>query len=114
MPNPGSFRGPRGDFLKAQLSVYTDAVKDGHIADTVADIQRRYFLRWPVTLPHDQEQTQEWLDSVDDSAVEEEMVAPNVDGMSPEDAAKALENYGHLVEELKTKKEVYFFLFPSI
>lgn len=109
MPNPGTYLGARGEFLKAQLSLYAEAVKDGHISDTVADIQRRYFLRWPATLPHDQEQTQEWMDNVNDSAVEEEMSFPDVDGMSPEEAARSLADYNDLVEEVKSRKDVYFF-----
>lgn len=111
MPDPRSFLGRRGEFLKEQLDIYAKAVKDGHIGDTIADIQRRYLLRWPITLPHGTEQTQEWLDSVDDSAVEQEMVVPNVDDMSPEEAANALADYNNLVEELKSRKDVIFFYF---
>lgn len=106
MPNPGSFRGARGQFLIAQKDLYASAVRDGHIADTVADIQRRYLLRWPITLLHNQEQTQEWLDNVDDDAVPDEMTAPDVSNMSPEEASEALADYNNLVKELKDRKEV--------
>lgn len=108
MPNPGSFPGARGEFLKAQLDLYAEAVRDGHIADTIADIQRRYFLRWPVTLPHDQEQLQERLDNVDDSAIGDDLDAPNVDGMSPEEASRALADHDKLLKEFKLRKEVCF------
>lgn len=118
MPNPGSFPGPRGEFLKAQCDLYAEAVRDGHVLDTVADIQRRYLLRWPVTLPHEEEQTQEWLDNIDDSAIEEEMAAPTVDDMSPEDAANVISDYDKLVANLKARKEVvssffFFYLFSE-
>lgn len=40
------------------------------------------------------------------------MVVPNVDGMSPEEAANALADYNHLVKELKLRKDVSFFISP--
>lgn len=106
MPNPGNYRGSRGDFLKAQREIYTQAVKDGNINDVVTDIQRRYFKRYPITLPHKEEPSQEWLDQVDDDAPDAEIAAPGVNGMSPEDASKALNEHTELMKELKDRKDV--------
>lgn len=110
MPNPGTFTGPRGEFLKAQKELYAQAMKDGDVNDIVANIQRRYLKRWPITLPHNQEQSQEWLDNVDDDTPDEELRAPNVDGMSPEDASEALAAFKKLMEELKGRKDVRYIL----
>lgn len=108
MPNPGTFLGPRGDFLKAQSELYAQAVKDGDVSDVVSDIQRRYFKRWPITLPHNEEQTQEWLDKVDDTAPDEDLVAPSTDGMTDKEASKATEDFSKLMKELKSRKDVSF------
>lgn len=96
--------------MKAQRELYAQALKDGDTSDVVADIQRRYFKRWPITLQHNQEQTQEWLDKVDDDAPDDELSEPDVDGMSPEDASKALSDFEALMEELKGRKDVRFFV----
>ncbi|KJA12733.1 hypothetical protein HYPSUDRAFT_113737, partial [Hypholoma sublateritium FD-334 SS-4] len=66
MVNPGGFRGRRKEFLDSQQDLYAAAVKEKHINDTVADIQRRYFKRFPITLSHTEEPTEEFLAAVDD------------------------------------------------
>lgn len=114
MPNPGTFLGPRGDFLKAQSALYAQAVKDGDINDIVSDIQRRYFKRWPITLPHNEEQTQEWLDKVDDDSPDEDLVPPTMDGMTDEEASKVTEDFAKLMKELKGRKDVSLLNLSSI
>ncbi|KAF9551577.1 hypothetical protein CPC08DRAFT_647562 [Agrocybe pediades] len=59
MVNPGTFKGSRKEFLLAQKQAYSDAVKQGTVADVVADIQRQYFKRYPIELPHEQEPSPE-------------------------------------------------------
>lgn len=79
MVNPGSFSGRRKAFLDAQKETYAAAVAAGHINDTVADIQRRYFKRFPVTLLHSEEPSEEYLAAVDDDAPDPEL-SPTLPG----------------------------------
>ncbi|KAF8163969.1 hypothetical protein BJ912DRAFT_838852, partial [Pholiota molesta] len=72
MVNPGAFSGTRKAFLAAQSALYADAVTANHTADTVADIQRRYFKRYPISLSHTVEPSAESLAQVDDNAPDEE------------------------------------------
>ncbi|KJA22462.1 hypothetical protein HYPSUDRAFT_117836, partial [Hypholoma sublateritium FD-334 SS-4] len=72
MVNPGTFKGRRKEFLDSQQDIYAAAVKGKHVADTVANIQRRYFKRFPITLSHTEEPTEAFLAVVDDDAPEPE------------------------------------------
>ncbi|KAF9471459.1 hypothetical protein BDN70DRAFT_819959 [Pholiota conissans] len=105
MVNPGAFSGSRKDFLAAQADLYEVAVTNNHVADTVADIQRRYFKRYPISLPHNKEPSAEWLSSVNDNAPENELLPPDssqLDGKNLEDAEAA---YNEQVKTLKFRKE---------
>lgn len=106
MVNPGSFTGLRRQFLDSQSDIYAAAVKEKHVADTVADIQRRYFKRFPLTLSHSEEPTKEFLDSVDDDAPDAELAPPVLDGLEPDASARAVRVYELRVAELKMRKEV--------
>ncbi|KAF9470434.1 hypothetical protein BDN70DRAFT_821384, partial [Pholiota conissans] len=68
MVNPGSFKGSRKTFLLTQADIYAEALVNNHVADMVSDIQRRYFKRYPITLPHEEEPSEQWLSQVDDNA----------------------------------------------
>lgn len=107
MVNPGSFLGSRGDFIKAQTALYASAVKDNHVADTVANIQRRYLKRFPVTLPDNEEPSDEWLAQVDDDAPDKEIHPPDTSSLEKDAAVKALAEYTDLVARTKFKKEVF-------
>lgn len=106
MVNPGTFTGRRKDFLDSQKDLYAAAVSGNHVADAVADIQRRYFKRFPVTLLHTEEPSQESLDAVDDNAPDPELSRPQTDGLSPEAAARAVRVYELQKAELKMRKDV--------
>lgn len=114
MVNPGTFTGKRKEFLDSQKELYATAVKDKHVADTVADIQRRYFKRFPLNLSHSEEPTQESLDSVDDDAPDPELLRPKAEGLSDEAYTRALRVYELQNTELKMRKEVCLFLSSSI
>ncbi|KJA13978.1 hypothetical protein HYPSUDRAFT_209087 [Hypholoma sublateritium FD-334 SS-4] len=106
MVNPGSFSGRRKEFLDSQRDVYATAVKGGHIADAVADIQHRYFKRFPTMLPHTQDPTQESLDAVDDNAPDPEVSPPQAsDYTNPEEHARALRVYEFHKAEVKMRKD---------
>ncbi|KAF9472053.1 hypothetical protein BDN70DRAFT_819199 [Pholiota conissans] len=105
MVNPGVFLGTRKAFLAAQQDLYASAVTENHVADTVANIQRRYFKRYPISLPHNEEPSAEWLASVDDDAPDGELLPPDrskLDAMAFE-AAQAI--YDEQVKVLKFRKE---------
>ena len=106
MVNPGGFTGLRRQFLDAQQEIYAAAVKGKHVADTVADIQRRYFKRFPVTLSHSEEPSRESLDAVDDDAPDPEMKPPELDGLEPDACAHATRMYEFRIAELKMRKDV--------
>lgn len=107
MVNPGTFVGRRKEFLDAQQDVYAAAVKGGHIADAVADIQRRYFKRFPTTLPHTEDPTQESLDAVDDNDPDPEVSPPQAaDFANPEGHTRALRVYEFQKAEIKMRKDV--------
>lgn len=106
MVNPGSFPGSRGEFIRDQTQLYAEAVKDNHVGDTLADIQRRYFKRFPPTLADSEEPSEEWLAQVNDDAPDEEICPPNVEGLDEDGAKKALAEYSSLVARIKFKKDV--------
>ena len=81
MVNPGTFSGLRKAFLDSQQDIYAAAVQGKHVADTVANIQRRYFKRFPITLSHSEEPTKEFFDAVDDDAPDPELKPPTLDGL---------------------------------
>ncbi|KJA15176.1 hypothetical protein HYPSUDRAFT_149496, partial [Hypholoma sublateritium FD-334 SS-4] len=103
MVNPGGFSGLRKAFLDAEQETYNAAVEDNRAADTLADIQRRYFKRFPLSLPFSEEPTEEFLNSVDDAAPDPELKPPSKD-MSPEAFARAQRVYEFEVKELKMRK----------
>lgn len=106
MVNPGAFLGSRKDFLESQKEIYAAAIAGNHVADTVADIQRRYFKRYPVSIPHNEEPTAEWLAQVDDDGPDPEIEAPNMDVIGAEACNLAYIEYDAMVKDLKTRKEV--------
>ncbi|PPR04544.1 hypothetical protein CVT26_002511 [Gymnopilus dilepis] len=90
MVNPGAFQGKRKEFLLAEKVAYAAAVEGDYAADAIANIQRRYFKRFPVELPPDQEPTQEFLDAVNDDEADQEPDLPQEDELTPEEYAKAM------------------------
>lgn len=106
MVNPGSFKGSRKEFLRAQADVYANAVVHSHTLDTIADIQRRYFKQFPPSLPKDEEPTAEWLASVDDNAPDNELLPPQRDGMNEKEYEEALQQYDKMLAAIQTRKGV--------
>lgn len=106
MVNPGGFTGLRKQFLDDQRALYAAAVGGKHVADTVADIQRRYFKRFPITLSHTEEPTKEFLDSVDDDAPDPELSVPQKDSLGDTEYARAMRVYEFQGAELKLRQAV--------
>ena len=113
MVNPGAFSGLRKAFLDAQKEAYAAAVAANEVNDVVADIQRRYFKRFPITLAHSTEPTEEHLASVDDDAPDPEMTPARGEGMDPDAYARAKRVYEFQCSELKMRKAVCIFFLPS-
>lgn len=106
MVNPGGFQGSRKIFLDDQQDLYAAAVEENHAADAVADIQRRYFKRFPLSLPHTQEPTEEFLAAVDDDAPDPDLLPPQQGTLSDEVYARDRRVYELQVAELKMRKAV--------
>lgn len=113
MVNPGVFVGSRKIFLESQKDIYAAAVAGNHVIDTVADIQRRYFKRYPIDLPHNEEPSDTWISQVDDDAPDPEIEAPNMDILGPAACNIAYLEYDAKIKNLKTRKEVSLILKKS-
>ena len=66
MVNPGAFQGSQKEFLLSQKPAYKVGVLGGYTADALSQIQCKYFKRYPIDLPHQEEPSVEWLAAVDD------------------------------------------------
>lgn len=118
MVNPGAFSGRRKAFLDDQKEVYAAAVAANHVNDTVADIQRRYFKRFPITLAHTEEPTEEHLAAVNDNDPDPELAPPRAEGLDPDAYARAKRVYEFQCNELKMRQAVsicdFHFLFQHL
>jgi hypothetical protein len=91
MVHPGAFQGSRKEFLIGEKSKYRAAVVGGFVKDAIADIQRRYFKRFPIEVPHNEEPSPEHLASVDDSESDPEPQVPHKEKLSPEEYSEQME-----------------------
>ena len=91
MVNPGAFQGSRKDFLLSQKPAYKAGVLGGYAADALSQIQRKYFKRYPIDLPHQEEPSAEWLAAVDDDAPDAEQEEPHASANDDEELAAAVE-----------------------
>ena len=87
--NPGAFQGSRKEFMVAQKTAYKAGVVGGYAADALAEIQRKYFKRYPIDLPHDEEPSAEWLAAIDDNTPDMEQHEPDISPDGDEDDAAA-------------------------
>jgi hypothetical protein len=99
MVNPGAFQGSRKEFLLSQKPAYKAGVTGGYAADALAEIQRKYFKRYPIDLPHSEEPSAEWLAGVDDDA-------PDID---QEELDVTSEEYATAAEKMETRRSLLTF-----
>ena len=85
MVNPGTFRGLRKEFLQGEKASYNEAVTGGYAANALANIQRRYFKRFPPEMPLDEEPSPETLASVDDNTPDDKFKPPDKDSCTQEE-----------------------------
>ncbi|PPQ84920.1 hypothetical protein CVT26_008766 [Gymnopilus dilepis] len=100
MVNPGSFQGKRKEFLLGEKAAYAAAVEGDYAADAIANIQRRFFKRFPIEMPADEEPTLEFLDAVNDEEADKDPELPRESEMTPEEfaaAMKALEQRAEMI-----------------
>ncbi|KDR65402.1 hypothetical protein GALMADRAFT_148715 [Galerina marginata CBS 339.88] len=104
MVNPGAFRGSRKEFLMGEKEEYARGVADGCAGEAVALIYRRYFKRFPLDLPHDEEPTADHLAAVDDEAIDADYEEPDPERMSPEEYGIALAKLENRQQTLEFRK----------
>lgn len=113
MVNPGAFRGSQKDFLMSKKPEYNAAVLGHYVADAIAKIQRQYFKRYPIELPHDQEPEEAFLQAVDDNVADPEPEEPKEDEMSASEYKAAVEKLKARKSSLEYRKKVCCLLFTS-
>ena len=101
MVNPGAFQGSRREFLLSQKPAYKAGVIGGYAADALAEIQRKYFKRYPIDLPHSEEPSAEWLAEVDDDAPEKDQEELDVSSDS--------EEYAIVAKKMETRRSLLTF-----
>ncbi|KAF9553017.1 hypothetical protein CPC08DRAFT_728206 [Agrocybe pediades] len=104
MVNPGAFQGARKEFLLGEKPAYIAGVQGGYSKDALALIQRRYFKRFPIKLPHDKDPSAEHLAAVDDDEPDPELDPLNEDLMLPEDYTKELERRDERRKQIEFRK----------
>jgi hypothetical protein len=107
MVNPGAFQGTQRAFLVEQKPAYDAAVDGGYAADCLADIQQRYFKRFPVDLDHNVEPLPEDLAAVDDNQPDAELKIPDPDVMPKVEYAAAKEAFDARRKLVTFRKEVH-------
>lgn len=105
-----AFNGLRLKFMEEQLEGYVTAVVESRENDFVLDVQRRYFKRFPLSLPHDVEPSKESLDTLDDNAPDPEIKEPNQKDMSDEEYKATKNAFDHNCTLLQFRKEVRGFM----
>ena len=113
MVNPGAFQGSRKDFLRGEIPAYSAGVTGGYAADALALIQRRYFKRYPLELPHTVEPSAEFLAAVDDDAADTDVPEPDQDSMSDEEYQAAMNQLAERQKSFSYRKAVSRALFTS-
>ena len=106
MVNPGAFRGSRKEFLLGEKAAYAAGMQGGYGADALAQIQRRFFKRYPVDLGPHEEPSQEHLDAVDDDAPEPENEEPDPSKLSAAEYEEAMKECDHRKAVIRFRKAV--------
>jgi hypothetical protein len=90
MVNPGVFHSLRLEFLVGEKPKYSGAVKEECVKDVLSSIQQRFFKRFPVDLPLDEDPSPEHLASVNDDDADPEIPEPDKEKLNPEEYKVAL------------------------
>lgn len=106
MPNPGAFQGSRKVFLDLQKEDYGTAVLNSCVNDALAVIYRKYFKRFPIELPHDQEPSAEHTEAVDDNQPDQDVETPDKESLTAEEYEKAVQGLKDRAELINKRKKV--------
>ena len=96
-----------------EKSKYRAAVAGGFVKDAMADIQRRYFKRFPIDIPHSEEPLPEHLASVDDGETDPESQVPDKENLSLEEYEEQLEKLEARRKLVILRKDVKRFIHPT-
>jgi hypothetical protein len=110
MVHPGAFQGSQREFLMGEKSKYRAAVAGGVVKDVMADIQRRYFKRFPIDVPHGEEPSPEHLASVDDSEPDLEPPVPDKENLRPEEYEEQMKELEGRRILVTLRKDVMWFV----
>ena len=89
-----------------EKEAYRQAMEEGYIAEAIANIQRRFFKRFPVDLPDDVDPSEEALAAVDDEAIEPEYERPDPEKMSSEEYEEAIKKMEERQKKISFKRGV--------
>jgi len=92
---------------------YSAGVAGGYAADALALIQRRYFKRYPLDLPHTVEPSAEFLAAVDDDAADVDVTEPDQNRMGDEEYDAAIKRLAERQKLFSYRKAVSRALFTS-
>ncbi|KAF8875013.1 hypothetical protein CPB84DRAFT_1752823 [Gymnopilus junonius] len=104
MVNPGAFRGARKVFLMGEKDTYSQAVEDGYVVEAVSKIQCRYFKRFPIDLPEEEDPTPEQLAAIDDDEIEPDFQEPDAEKMTMEEYVAEMEKLGSRQRKIAFKR----------
>jgi hypothetical protein len=106
MVNPGAFQGARKIFLTEQLEAYAAAVVGNYAKDCLADIQRRYFKRFPIEQDHNVDPAPELLSNIDNDAADPDEIPPNPESMSEDAFIATQKAFTECRDAIVKRKEV--------
>jgi len=106
MVNPGVFIGSRFAFFVGEKADYKAGVEGGYAADALSKIQSRYFRRYPVELPLDEEPSDEFTNAVDDDKADIEQEWPDPEKLTTEEYEAELERLKKHADLLAVRKGV--------
>ena len=87
---------------------YAAGVLGGYAGDALLKIQRRYFRRFPIDLPHDQEQSVEFLANVNDNAPDKEEEVVDFDNLTPVEVEAMMERIKERRKLIEFRKAVSY------
>jgi len=106
MGNPGVFRGTRFKFLILEKASYKAGVDGGYATDALAKIQSRYFRRYPVKLPLDEEPSPEFTKAVDDEKLDVEQQEPDPEKLTVDEYKAEIERLRQRADLIIVRKAV--------
>ncbi|PPQ76153.1 hypothetical protein CVT24_006578 [Panaeolus cyanescens] len=102
--HPGNFSAARKAFLLTQRPAYDAAFEIGDAKNAIANIFRRYCKRFPLSMPDDQDPSQDELEMVDDEDANDSIENVDISTLAEEEQAKAQEERAEQARKIKSLK----------